>query len=734
MNKFVSNLQSLSPQDLEDTRDLLDTDQQFAAQFKQELDTLDAADYEIVQGIIMNQGPSAEQVPEGQQVASARDVEQKDSNMGLAASAAQGLAQSVPFADEVQAAAGVAVDTAFGFNEGQSLQESFDENLEFIRGYDRRAQEANPGIYTTGRVVGEIGTSLAAGGAAVKALGTVSSLGVGATHLTADVVMETARQLSSKEAITYETFLESTGTASMYAAVGLGIGAGVSKGLKAIGNFGSKVTRKVYEKALVSRGNAKMAKSVSNFLADQKTHVGDPVTEADYIDALKSLTDYESLVKEGNFEGAQLLLKGKGAQQKAAKESIVRQLESKFGDEFAITAKEAELLDYKIFDTIQKAMESNPGAPTSVLRNLQKTKERVSMALSSGRSPETGDHVFGALNYTKLQAALDSLQDIRKIKLGSFDGERVLGEIRNAKNGLHSRIPLDADNVDVKLINALPKMNKQIQVYKHAESAKANVMAEMADMTEQGMLKRSLGAASDAYRRHSRGSGAFGYLVGGPVMGVAGMARSLLAEPATLGRIEGIESLPALKNTMDRVNEVGSFFAFGSGSKSPYAGTLMSRMFTAVADEDNEKALTHFAALNATKELLKNPLDRTTDSFMANKEAVMAIARAEDTDLAEQLQNAIDNKEPLGPILEALAGSAAGSELVKPGLGWDGKVYSEEAKAELESEILDNVFITGDYKIQMVKALREQGTIPQLDEVPKREPRRYETRGKRRPF
>jgi len=734
MSKFIDNLKQLQPQELEETRAMLDSDEDFANQFKSELDQLDAADYEVAQSMIMGRPADADVIPQGQQVANARDVEEDTSLGSKIQSGIQGFVQAIPFSDEVQAAAGVAADLATGNASLDNINESYEENMSFIKGYDKNMKDSNPTSYTGGRVVGEVSTSVLAGAKAVKVLGAVSKTGIVATHLGSDVALETARELGQKERVTYETFLESAGTASMYAGLGLGIGAGVSKGITAIGKYASKVPAEVYKKTLMTRGNAKMAKNVQDFLSNQKLHMGDPVSEKDYIGAMENLSGYQDLIKKGDFEGAQLLLKDAGSNAKMTKEGVVRHLEQKFPEDFRVGAKEIEMLDYGIFDEIQTTMEKYSGADASVLRNLQKAKDRVSKALSSGRNPETGEYVFDSLNYTQLQTALDSLQSLKKLKIGEFDGSKILGKIRNTKNSLHSLVPKGAEEADISMLSALPEMNKNIQVYKHAGNVKDAVLSEMTDMTEKGIMGRALQSASNYYRKHSAGSGMFGYAVTGPLAGTAGLAKSLLLDPQTIGKIQGIETMPVLKNTMNKLDEVGNFFAYGSGAKSPYAGTLMQRMFTSIHEGEDEKAQMHFSALESTQRLLKKPLERTTASFMQNKTDILNIVRAEAPDLLDDLEDTLANKGDIGPIMSELAKTSAGMELIGQGIGWEGKVYSEQDKAQLEAELVNNIFIPGDYKVQMVKALREGGVIPDMEGVPKRQPRRYELKAKRRPY
>jgi len=734
MSKFIKNLQSLNPEELEQTRQLLDSDESFASEFKGELDQLDSADYQVAQSMILGQEVDNTNVPEGQQVAASRHEEQE--RFSGVESAGLGFAQSIPFADEIQAAVGVGVDLVTGDASLGNIKESYQGNLNFVEGVNKDAKAEDPKAFGAGRIAGEVATSVVAGAGVVKAAGAVTKGSILAANVGADVVLETGRQLAGKDKITFETLAESAGTAAMYSGVGLGIGTAVSKSLGAVSSFGSKVVKESYKKALVTRGNIKMTKKVSNFLSDQKLNHANPITTDEYAKYLDEIPAYKDLINKGDLEGAQIFLTKNQNSAKIAKESIVRDLESKFGGDFAVSAKEVEMLDYGIFDELQKSIEKHSGGDPATLRKLQQFKSRASKALSSGTlTDELGNvqHQFSPLSYSGLQTALDSLQDLGKIKIGDFDGSKILGKIRDMKNSLHGRIPNGADELDIKLISKLPELNKKIQVYKHAGNVKADILTEMSDMTERGILGRAIENGYNHYSKNSYKGGIVGAGIGA-ISGTAAMAKSLLLDPKTIGKLNGIETIPALKQTMSKLDEVASFFATGSGSKSPYAGSLMSRMFTSVKDNNMDKANEQFAALESTSKLLKSPLERTTASFMQNKQDIFNIVSVESPELLKQLETSLLNKEDLAPILDALTKTPAGAELIQAGVGWEGKVFSKEDKKALEKTISNDVFLTGDYKVQMIKALRDNGIVPDVESAPKRKPRRYELKSKKRPY
>lgn len=150
------------------------------------------------------------------------------------------------------------------------------------------------------------------------------------------------------------------------------------------------------------------------------------------------------------------------------------------------------------------------------------------------------------------------------------------------------------------------------------------------------------------------------------------------------------------------------------------------------SEYDNFNAL--YSTAKASSHFMSNPLERNSQSAIKNRSALNDLLRDNAPGLMSQLNEAIDSGEEIGPIMDAILKMPEAAAFVKDGVGFDGKVYTEEDKASLENDLVNDIFIPGDYKVQMVKALRETGAIPQMEKIPKRKPRRHEKRDKKRPY
>jgi hypothetical protein len=116
-----------------------------------------------------------------------------------------------------------------------------------------------------------------------------------------------------------------------------------------------------------------------------------------------------------------------------------------------------------------------------------------------------------------------------------------------------------------------------------------------------------------------------------------------------------------------------------------------------------------------------NPMERSLESVKENKEDILNSLQYHNPDVASQLRKAFasDNDQAIGEIMSQVEQIEGSSNFIQPGVGYDGKVYSETDKLALEEE-LNNANVPGYYRMQQLAELRKNGTIPNLEEVPSR--------------
>ena len=119
--------------------------------------------------------------------------------------------------------------------------------------------------------------------------------------------------------------------------------------------------------------------------------------------------------------------------------------------------------------------------------------------------------------------------------------------------------------------------------------------------------------------------------------------------------------------------------------------------------------------------LMDNAVARTSDDVMTKSDDILQVIQHQSPEMAAQLREAIDNDDAqtIGALMDQASKLPGASKFIQPGRGWDGKVYTEEDKAQLDGEI-STMDISLMQKLQHKKALREIGTIPIVQSEPDR--------------
>lgn len=113
--------------------------------------------------------------------------------------------------------------------------------------------------------------------------------------------------------------------------------------------------------------------------------------------------------------------------------------------------------------------------------------------------------------------------------------------------------------------------------------------------------------------------------------------------------------------------------------------------------------------------LIENAVARNSDDVLSKSDDILQVLTYHDKNAADQLRSALQNNdmESVGQIMDSISKLPAAKDIIEPGIGWDGKVYSAQDRALLEKQVSE-ADISLHQKLQHKKALRENGTIPQL--------------------
>ena len=121
----------------------------------------------------------------------------------------------------------------------------------------------------------------------------------------------------------------------------------------------------------------------------------------------------------------------------------------------------------------------------------------------------------------------------------------------------------------------------------------------------------------------------------------------------------------------------------------------------------------HVSSAISKVSLMEAPLDRTTNNTKANSSKIAAILEVEHPERANQFRELIEAKDDVGiaAFMDRLAKDPKTKELIKPGIGWDGKVYDPADKDFLRNEIKKSPAPYTE-KLQQQELLDVHGVIP----------------------
>ena len=120
--------------------------------------------------------------------------------------------------------------------------------------------------------------------------------------------------------------------------------------------------------------------------------------------------------------------------------------------------------------------------------------------------------------------------------------------------------------------------------------------------------------------------------------------------------------------------------------------------------------------------LYEQPIERTNEALIRNANAIASLIRDKNPDLAQEFHKAMEqqDEEALAAIGSAISRLPEAASFIKPGKGWNGKLFSQE---EIQAE-MDNLETTPNisYAQQLFHkaALKKNRIVPQVEpEIPR---------------
>lgn len=660
-----------------------------------------------------------------------------DSVIDTVSDAAVAFGNQIPGAKSLSAGVGAVIDTV---TEGTSLSDAYNQNKKFIDTYDKGVDERSPIVSKVASGTSEL-VQLGLTGGAIKGIGAVAKLATvapkataAATAIGSDFTVGLTQRLSESEIMSMESLQQSVEGAALWSLGTAGVGVLGSKALKgagtllnpAISSVTNSATAKIAKEQLLNN-SVRAVKTFKNFLDDAA------------IDGARfSKTLQKAKISSGEaLKDGHIAVKAIGRELDNAGQSI----KASYHKLTKAGVKEADSIDLSdtildIEDLIDHELRKT-GKDNASNIVVKKTKEIRNLVQDTVVDPETGLETVIPKQLNLAQVWEVKKQIFKKIPK-SGENKEVMEQIAMKFHSKIDDIVVGLKQSDNEAVRSVAKeLGEQNMDYRILSTAK-----DIADITNLsarenasslGILAKSvlpdLGAATSTVQA---GANLLGKAIQtGPEMAVSALrTASRKFSPVLNG---AVESDKVIAENLGKMGVLADFIETNVGSSAATAA-MSSRLGTLISDEEASAESIDKAIRTglSVKSLVSQPMDRNSASFEARSEDVLRIVQAVNPAMANTLVEMIRNGEDVAPVMEQIANRPEAREFFKPGQGWEGKTYDPQLKAQLTKQLQAATDIPTSARMKAAEALAKDGTIPVMEELPQREPLKYDPRDKKK--
>lgn len=624
----------------------------------------------------------------------------------------RGVMQGVTmgFSDEIEAGLRAAVDhlAAQVTDQDGSFSDRMNQQLNIARDREKASQKEYPLTYSGSEIAGGVASMLVPTGAALKA-GTAVGKATTATVLTAK---ETAR-LAAKASAARIGNAVATGAAfgaasaagkaedklSKESLVEIATGAGVGAATSGVLAAGSELITKMAPdmtsvwRKMFGVNNASKTKELDTYLK----RMGQ--TEDDFFEKMVNYKVGEEPMVKAFDKLDDVQVKSSLALNEAdrVKSAILEKANVKLSEEEArgifggLRAKLTERLDNELV----------PESKTNVLAALQQLDGTEANFINS-----------------KVNRALE----MKDPSLISFD----IKDLYNVKKQLQAtgfkQSGLNAETKEV-LKDVSSMFNESIDDFIHVKSLSGKLPENIAQEFKQARIDESnlirFNGAVDSVIKSQRNKALapFSELFKGAAVAGAGMSAGISPELAiaTAASLRTISKLPQTSTTVAvGMSKLANYMQQDPGKGAEIIQTLAAAANNS-ADTFRKAASSEYSKIN----LREQPIERNTVDVVNKQNSILAIAEYENPDLAKQLRDAISNNddELVASSMDMLSKSPKLKPFFKDGIGFNGKVYDPQDKANLAKQ-LESMQISLVQRLKLKKDLMEKNIVPVVQQEP----------------
>lgn len=634
-------------------------------------------------------------------------------------------AKSVPFIDEVSAAPFAAADALIT---DKTFGEAFDDRLSNQKQITQEAKDRSPISSTGGRFAGDIATAAVPAAKLNQALNIVkgSKQARAATSVAGDIFAGTTQRISESDERTFQAVSQHASTSALFS-LGLGVAGKAGKGaLDLLSSPGTSLSSKfrsiIGREQLTHRSETTLA-SYKEFM--EKAGIDD-ARFAKTLD--KTGIGSVGVLKDG-FEGVKGIRRetrrtGERIQQHytALRKSGLKELDAidatdvihdannvidayikSNGAENATTAmKQVETLlqsriNSPVRDELGQVISTAPKANLNIeelweLRNLIRDK-----IPKSGKTKDVMSQLEKTVN-TKLKSVITAAKN---------SGKDDVIKIANK---------LEADNMDYRILLEAQDLAKKAGLAGKQKESSLGLLLKSSFVGDLPIVPKAANAV--------------GRVVDSSAQGVASSLRGM--KGLLTGSTIQSNADDQIAKELDKAGLLADFLEGNPNSAA--AAQVTSRIGTALSDPSKDAAEVDQAIRvgYSVQSLVERPMERTAESFNERSADILRVVQAVNPAMANTLVEMIRNGEDVGPVMEQIANQPEAREFIAPGQGWAGKTYDPKVKAQITGQLKSARNLPTSARQAAIAQLNADGTIPDIEALPKREPLKFNPRDKKK--
>ena len=278
---------------------------------------------------------------------------------------------------------------------------------------------------------------------------------------------------------------------------------------------------------------------------------------------------------------------------------------------------------------------------------------------------------------------------------------------------INDSINMNASNIGPDFMKKLTELNKEYSTLSKFKNKVIDGLELPDKETVMGAFSRNL------FNLTNLGYGAAGTFINPAVGAAVAVTRAGLR--TVVDKSDRI--IKAVGDETGTLSKVRALADWGiTGFEDPYVAKLIPSLYYAANDPNlsDEEYVNLINDLDARKNLYLKTIDRNEASVRENMNDILQIAGNVAPDLAELLSKRMELGEDTGDVMDQLSKNPEMARFFKPGLGWNGKVYSDEDKAtviEQVQELYKSSGLTTAERRQLEFNVFANGTIPDFETI-----------------